>query len=81
MSPKELAELRNDIHITVKQASETSRIVNVSAIAEEVRCRHVHLNVALEDVEAIVLEVAKMAQIPFLLDGAQGSQSTLGKVN
>lgn len=81
MGSAELIELRDDIHMTVKQAAETSRIVNVSAIAEEVRCRHVHLNVALEDIEAIVLGVAKMGQLPILFDGANDSQSTIGNVN
>jgi len=81
MSRAKLVELRNDVHMTVKQATETSRIVDVSAIAEEVRCRHVHLNVALEDIEAIVLGVAKMGQFPILFDGANDSQSTTGKVN
>jgi hypothetical protein len=44
--------------------------VNVSLLAEEIRRRHDHLNVALEDIEAMVLDTAKLRQLPILFDGA-----------
>jgi hypothetical protein len=80
MNGVELADLRNDIRMAVRQAIEKSRIVNVSEIAEEVRCRHAHLNIAREDIEAIAIDFAKISQFPILFDDAQGSRWT-GKVN
>jgi hypothetical protein len=80
MHSVELADLRNDIRMAVGQAIERSRIVNVSEIAEEVRCRHAHLNIAREDIEAIALDFARISQFPILFDDAEGSRWT-GKVN
>jgi hypothetical protein len=80
MNGMELADLRNDIRMAVGHAIERSRIVNVSEIAEEVRCRHAHLNVPREDIEAIAIDFAKISQFPILFDDAQSSGWT-GKVN
>ena len=80
MNGVELADLRNDIRMAVGQAIERSRIVNVSEIAEEVRRRHAHLNIAREDIEAIAIDFAKISQFPILFDDARGSRWT-GKVN
>lgn len=64
-----LADLRYDVYMSVTHAVSTSRIVNVPVIAEVVRRRHVHLNVALEGVEAIAIQVAETGQFPILATG------------
>jgi hypothetical protein len=61
-------EIRDDVRRTVTAALRNHRIVNVSAIAENVRLRHEASNVALEDIEAFVLQVATSYSAPMAFD-------------
>lgn len=70
MNRLDLCELRNDIALLVERALATDRIVNVPAIAAKLRLKHEHLNIALEDVESMVLQCAQASTLPILFDGA-----------
>ncbi len=70
MNRLDLCELRNDIALLVERALATDRIVNVPAIAAKLRLKHEHLNIALEDVESLVLQRAQASTLPILFDGA-----------
>jgi hypothetical protein len=63
-------ELYSDVITAVEEAVATNRIVNVSAIAETLRRRHERLNIALEDVELLVLQCTDR-RLPVEFDGAQ----------
>ncbi|MFU0505747.1 hypothetical protein [Pseudaminobacter sp. NGMCC 1.201702] len=69
MKRLDLTELRSDIAILVEQAIVSDRIVNVPVIAERIRQQHEHLNIALEDIEALVLQSAQMCTFPIEFDG------------
>jgi hypothetical protein len=69
MSNTDFSALRDDVAATVEEAVSADRIVNVPAIAEKLRRRHEHLNIALEDVEALVLDSAMVNQSPMEFDG------------
>ena len=49
---------RNDLLETVQSAIASKGIVNFSVVTEEIRKRNEAKNIALEDVEQLVLEVA-----------------------
>jgi hypothetical protein len=70
MNGLDLSDLRNDIALLVERTLATDRIVNVSAIAAKLRRKHEHLNIALEDVESLVLQRAQALTLPILFDGA-----------
>jgi len=65
-----LSELHKDVATTVHQTVSSGRMVNVSVIAEKLRHRHEHLNIALEDIEVLVLECAQRRQFPMEFDGS-----------
>ena len=52
--------LRDDVHSAVQRAFATAGIVNISATAEQVRVRNLAENVALEDIEYLVLQAAQL---------------------
>lgn len=52
--------LRDDVRSAVEMAFKTAGIVNISATAEQVRARNLAENVALEDVEYLVLQAAQL---------------------
>ena len=49
---------RDDLLKTVQSAIDSNGILNISVVAEEIRKRNEAENIALEDVEQMVLEVA-----------------------
>jgi hypothetical protein len=63
-----LSELHKDVATTVDQTVSSGGMVNVSVIAENLRHRHEHLNIALEDIEVLVLECAQRRQFPMEFD-------------
>jgi hypothetical protein len=65
----DFSAMQNDVATTVREAISSDRIVNVSVIAEKLRRRHEHLNIALEDIEALVLQCAEQCQSPMEFDG------------
>src|SRR4051794_41053089 len=50
--------LRDDVSSLVRTAVKTAGIVNVTLVAERIRVRNLTENVALEDVEYLVLQAA-----------------------
>jgi hypothetical protein len=53
------ARLCHDVKLQVRAAARCERIVNVTAVAEAVRRRNLAENVALEDIECLVLQAAQ----------------------
>ncbi|MET3581999.1 hypothetical protein ABID19_005057 [Mesorhizobium robiniae] len=53
------AHLCHDVELQVRAAACCERIVNVTAVAEAVRRRNLAENVALEDIESLVLQAAQ----------------------
>jgi hypothetical protein len=66
----DLSELHKDVATTVDESVSSGRMVNVSLIAEKLRHRHEHLNMALEDVEVMVMQCAQRRQFPMEFDGS-----------
>ncbi|KAA3452540.1 hypothetical protein C7I87_01655 [Mesorhizobium sp. SARCC-RB16n] len=52
--------LREDVYATVRTAFKTVGIINVSVVAERIRVRNLAENVALEDIEHLVLQAAQL---------------------
>jgi hypothetical protein len=69
MHRRVLQELSNEIEYLVDEAVMSRGIINVSALAERIRRNHENLNIALEDVEAMVLERAQTRLSPIEFDG------------
>ncbi|WP_292393929.1 hypothetical protein [Mesorhizobium sp.] len=53
------AHLCQDVNLQVRAAARYKGIVNVTAVAEAVRLRNLAENVALEDIECLVLQAAQ----------------------
>jgi hypothetical protein len=53
------AHLCHDVDLQVRAAARSDGIVNVTAVAEAVRLRNLAENVALEDLECLVLHAAQ----------------------
>ncbi|MBZ9743397.1 MULTISPECIES: hypothetical protein [unclassified Mesorhizobium] len=53
------SRMLDDVYSAVQRAFKTAGIVNISAVAEQVRVRNLAENVALEDVEYLVLQAAQ----------------------
>lgn len=68
MKRLDLPELKADLAELVQQAMETNRVVNVPVVAEQLRRKHVHLNIALEDLEELVLQSASQLPYPIEFD-------------
>ncbi|CCV15275.1 hypothetical protein [Mesorhizobium sp. STM 4661] len=63
------AQLREDLNAQVLAALRSKGIINVAAVAEEVRLRNLAENIALEDVEFLVMQVAQFHGAPMEFDG------------
>jgi hypothetical protein len=70
MTTTSYEELHRDVGAAVEYAIASNRIVNVAAIAEKLRRRHEHLNVALEDIELMVMQCAEHRRLPVEFDGS-----------
>ena len=57
-------EMRADAMRSVGAAAVNKGIVDVSAVAEEVRLRHLHENVAREDIESLVVQCGAALNAP-----------------
>jgi hypothetical protein len=53
------ARLQHDVNLRVQAALQSKGIVNVTAVAEDVRLRNLAENVALEDIEGLIVEAAQ----------------------
>lgn len=54
------AQLRNDVNSAVQRAFKTAGIVNITVTAEQVRVSNLAENIALEDIEHLVLQAAQL---------------------
>lgn len=63
------AQLRDDLNVQVLAALHSRGIVNVAAVAEEVRRRNLAENIALEDVEFLVVQVSQLYGAHMEFDG------------
>ncbi|QND55672.1 hypothetical protein [Mesorhizobium huakuii] len=52
--------LRDDVNSAVQRAFKTAGIVNITVTAEQVRVQNLAENVALEDIEYLVLQAAQL---------------------
>lgn len=66
------ARLRDDVNSAVLTAFRTAGIVNISMVAEQVRIRNLAENVALEDIERLVLQAAQLIGAAIEFDGMAG---------
>ena len=64
--------LRDDVRSAVQMAFKTAGIVNITAVAEHVRVRNLAENVALEDIEHLVLQAAQLIGAAIEFDGLAG---------
>ena len=63
------AQLRDDVSSAVHTAFATAGIVNITVVAEQVRIRNLAENVALEDIEHLVLQAAQLVGAAIEFDG------------
>ena len=63
------ARLRADVSSAVQTAFRTAGIVNITAVAEQVRVSNLAENVALEDIEHLVLQAAQLIGAAIEFDG------------
>ena len=63
------ARLRDDVNSAVQAAFSKTGIVNIAAVAEHVRVSNLAENVALEDVEHLVLQAAQLLGAAIEFDG------------
>lgn len=64
------APMQRDVEATVRQRACESRVLDVFAVAEEVQLRFGGENVALEDIAAVVAQLASQSGCALELDGA-----------
>ncbi|KQU83413.1 hypothetical protein ASD99_17285 [Mesorhizobium sp. Root695] len=64
--------LRDDVSSAVQMAFKMAGIVNITAVAEQVRVRNLAENVALEDIEHLVLQAAQLIGAAIEFDGLAG---------
>lgn len=64
--------LRDDVSSAVLMAFKKNGIVNITAVAEQVRVRNLAENVALEDIEYLVLQAAQLIGVAIEFDGMAG---------
>lgn len=69
MNRRVLQDLSKRVEDLVDEAVKSRGIINISALAERIRREHEELNIALEDVEAMVLEQAQTRLSPIEFDG------------
>ncbi|MER8466803.1 hypothetical protein [Mesorhizobium sp. M1396] len=70
--------LRDDVSSAVLMAFKTAGIVNITAVAERVRVRNLAENVALEDVEYLVLRAAQLIGVAIEFDGLASVDGVAG---
>jgi hypothetical protein len=76
------AQLRDDVSSAVLMALKKTGIVNITAVAEQVRVKNLGENVALEDIEHLVLQAAQLIGAAIEFDGLAGLFADgLGDVN
>ncbi|WP_027057759.1 hypothetical protein [Mesorhizobium loti] len=63
------AQLRDDVNSAVLVAFNKTGIVNITAVAERVRISNLAENVALEDIEYLVLQAAQLLGAAIEFDG------------
>ncbi|MGX5850806.1 hypothetical protein ACWGTO_27380 [Mesorhizobium sp. PL10] len=63
------AQLREDLNSRVLAALRSRGMVNIASVAEDVRTHNLDENVALEDVERLVMQVAQLYGAAMELDG------------
>lgn len=66
------SQLREDVNSRVQAALHAKGIVNISVVAEEVRLRNLVENIALEDIEYLVMHAAQLYGAPIEFDGVAG---------
>jgi hypothetical protein len=64
--------LRDDVSSAVHMAFKTAGIVNITAMAEQVRIKNLGENVALEDIEHLVLLAAQLIGAAIEFDDLAG---------
>jgi hypothetical protein len=64
------ADMRQDIIEAIRTATATHRIVQISQLAEEVRRRHVAENIALEDIEEMLVGYAQVFSVMMEFDSS-----------
>ncbi len=67
--------MRRDIEAAVRLRAAQSRVVDVFGVAEEVQLRFIDDNVALEDIAAIVAQLASQSGCALELDRGELSQA------
>lgn len=72
------ARLRDDVNSAVHTAFKQAGIVNVTAVAEKVRVRNLAENIALEDIEPLVLRAAQLLGAAIEFDGLANWLALLG---
>jgi len=61
--------LREDLNAQVLAALRSRGIINIATVAEQVRLRNLDENIALEDVERLVMQVAQLYGAVMEFDG------------
>ncbi|MET2825912.1 hypothetical protein [Mesorhizobium shangrilense] len=69
-------QLREDVNSRVQAALHAKGIVNISVVAEEVRLQNLAENVALEDIEYLVMHAAQLFGAAIEFDGVAGLDMT-----
>ena len=64
--------LRDDVSSAVLMAFKKTGIVNITAVAERVRVKNLAENVALEDIEHLVLQAAQLIGVAIEFDSMAG---------
>jgi hypothetical protein len=52
--------LRDDVHCKVQEALRLTGIVNLVGLSEEIRLKNLDQNIAREDIESLVMQVAQL---------------------
>lgn len=60
--------LRDDAHSRVQEALRTDGIVKIVEMAEDIRLRNLEENIAREDIEGLVMQVAQLYGAPIEFD-------------
>ncbi|MBZ9841232.1 hypothetical protein [Mesorhizobium sp. CA5] len=60
--------LRDDSHCKVQQALRIDGIVNIIRVAEEIRLKNLAENIAREDIESLVMQIAQLYGAPIEFD-------------
>lgn len=69
------AQLREDLNSQILAALRSRGMVNIARVAEDVRLRNLEENIALEDVERLVMQTAQLYGAAMELDGLTAVQA------